>query len=369
MPRKTKNSVDKAVVDNQPSSITKRIQQLVSTKKYEDIEVVGNYLKSDPIAGWVSTGAHLLDMAISFPSGLGLPLPALVEIVGQESSAKSLMAYTILGNIQEQGGWSALIDTEGTFTHDYGRLARLDLNEDLFLYTKAGLLRECFDYIDDIIDQHVALHPDRPLGICLDSFAAATMKEERDNSGETARALQARLISRWLREGLTRRIYGKKIIVIFCNQLRSTMAISPWDPKSDSFGGAALKYYSRVRIKLTRSKILKREEAENPYGIRCNAEIIKNKVAAPYRKASIDMRFSSGIEDYFPVMDFLADHNMLRKSGVYFYWNDKAYYPNALRELLLTSAEDWQQARTMCVEAAYKEWAEALPAEAINKES
>ena len=334
----------------------------------DDVVFISDFLKQDPIVGWVSTGAFLLDCAIGFPYGLGLPMPAIVEIVGQEATLKSATTYAILGNVQRMGGWGNIIDVESSFTHEYGHLAKLAMGPEMLGYTQAARLEDVLRITQRTIDHHFSLAPSMPLAIGIDSLASTTVVEEQETDGYTARAIHARLMAKYLRSGLVSSLYakvsadsgdellGRPLIVIFINQLKATMASNPYAAQLDSFGGRGLKYHARVRIELSRIKVLQDDKDEVSVGIRCKAKILKNKVAQDKREAFFDFRYATGIEDFFPVMDFMKEHKAIAMAGVRFVWRDKSYWPGAFREFLRDNPEEWDELRRQCLLVIGKAW-------------
>lgn len=340
--------------------------------KEEDVTFVSDYLRQDPITGWVSTNSFLLDCALGYPKGYGLPLPSIVEIVGNESSGKSSLAYAVMANIQRMGGWSNLIDAEGMFTREYAMLAGLDLEKDKFGYSQMSRLESCLQTMQRTVERHYALAPDMPLAVTLDSVAGCTVGPEQEamrENGEPARALHARILARSLRSGITNLMYtkvndeghdlliGRPVVMMFINQMKSTMATNPYQQQMDSFGGKGLKYHARVRIQLDRGSMLwDKTKEEAPHGFRCRVKILKNKVASPYREIEFDFNFATGIEDYFPVMDFMDKYGAIEKSGNRFIWKERAYYPNAFRDFLRANPDEWLAMRQQCLLAVEKAW-------------
>ena len=76
---------------------------------------VAYFLDSDEaptnVDGWISTGAAMLDVAISNRPYGGLPVGRITEITGLEQSGKSLLSAHLLAETQKLGGVAVMIDT------------------------------------------------------------------------------------------------------------------------------------------------------------------------------------------------------------------------------------------------------------------
>lgn len=336
--------------------------------KDDDATFVSDYLRQDPITAWVSTNSFLLDCAIGYPKGYGLPMPSIVEIVGSEGTGKSSLAYAVMANIQHMGGWSNLIDAEGMFTREYAMLAGLNMDKSAFGYSQMSLLENCLRTIQRTMERHYAIAPDMPLAITLDSVAGCTVLPEKEaEKGEPARALHARILARALRSGITSQMYtkvsvdddellvGRPAVIMFINQLKSTMATNPYQQQMDSFGGKGLKYHARVRLQLDRSTTIKTQDG-NVAGFRCKVKVLKNKVSSPFREIEFEFRFDGGIEDYLPVMEFMEKYGFLDRSGNRYMWKGKAYYPSGLRDHMRSHPQDWLEMRQQALLSVEKAW-------------
>ena len=373
-PKKTakpkSEKIERSVVSDRSAVASMVLDGLRSDfSKDEDATFVSDYLRQDPITAWVSTNSFLLDCAIGYPKGYGLPMPSIVEIVGSEGTGKSSLAYAVMANTQHMGGWSNLIDAEGMFTREYAMLAGLNMDKSVFGYSQMSLLENCLRTIQRTMERHYAIAPDMPLAIALDSVAGCTVLPEKEaEKGEPARALHARILARALRSGITSQMYtkvlvdddelliGRPAVIMFINQLKSTMATNPYQQQMDSFGGKGLKYHARVRLQLDRSSTIKSANDGSPAGFRCKVKVLKNKVSSPFREIEFEFRFDGGIEDYLPVMEFMEKYGYLDRSGNRYMWKGKAYYPSALRDHMRAHPQEWLEMRQQCLLAVDNAW-------------
>jgi recombination protein RecA len=131
--------------------------------------------------------------------------------------------------------------------------------------------------------------------------------------------LQARLMSHALRK-LSGAISKSKTCVIFINQIREKIGVMFGNPETTP-GGRALKFYASVRIDLRRIAQLKK--GEEAVGNRVRASIVKNKVAAPFRKAEFDIMFDEGISKAGSVLDMAETLEVTKKSGAWILYGEE----------------------------------------------
>ncbi|MBL7155941.1 MAG: DNA recombination/repair protein RecA, partial [Candidatus Omnitrophica bacterium] len=131
--------------------------------------------------------------------------------------------------------------------------------------------------------------------------------------------LQARLMSQALRK-LSGAISKSKTCVIFINQIREKIGVM-WGNPETTPGGRALKFYSSVRIDLRRIASLKK--GEEVVGNRVRAKIVKNKVAAPFRKAEFDIMYDEGISKASDMLDMAETQGIIKKVGTWYAYGEE----------------------------------------------
>ena len=81
------------------------------------------------VEGWVSTGASMLDVAISNRPYGGLPVGRITEITGLEQSGKSLLAAHVIASTQKQDGIAVYIDTESSLDAQFLTAIGVDVDK------------------------------------------------------------------------------------------------------------------------------------------------------------------------------------------------------------------------------------------------
>ncbi|MBI4232291.1 recombinase RecA [Candidatus Peregrinibacteria bacterium] len=252
----------------------------------------------------LTTGSLSLDIATG---GSGVPRGRVVEIFGPESSGKTTLCLTIIANVQKAGGEAAFIDAEHALDPAYAKKIGVDLDKLLLSQPDSG---EQALEIAEILVRSNAVDL-----IVIDSVAALVPKAELEGQmGDQIIGLQARLMSQALRK-LSGTISKSKTCAIFINQLRDKIGGFAFGPSETTSGGRALKFYASMRIDLRRVQTLK--EGETAYGNRVKANIVKNKIAPPFKKAEFDLLFDSGISYEGDLIDLGVEAGVIDKSGTW----------------------------------------------------
>ena len=126
--------------------------------------------------------------------------------------------------------------------------------------------------------------------------------------------LHARLMSQALRK-LTGSIARTNTCIIFINQVREKIGVVFGNPETTT-GGRALKFYSSVRVEVRRIGAIK--DGEVVVGNRTKVKIVKNKVAAPFREAEVDILYGHGISREGDLLDLGATEGVVEKSGAWY---------------------------------------------------
>lgn len=81
-------------------------------------------------------------------------------------------------------------------------------------------------------------------------------------------------------------------------------------------GGRALKFYSSIRIEIRRSEAIK--NGSEIVGNKTNIKVVKNKVAPPFKTATVDVIYGQGISKDGEVLDLATDLEIVEKSGAWY---------------------------------------------------
>jgi recombination protein RecA len=267
------------------------------------------------VPGWVSTGADMLDLAISnIPHG-GLPFGRVVEIVGFESSGKSLLALHIAKSTQAQGGVVVYLDTEASMNRQFATAVGVDISA--MAYSQPDYLEQVYESVDKVIEKVRSVNSDKPVTIIVDTIMATPSKAELEGNFDkegwnTAKAI---INSKAMRK-LTNKVAKEKILLLFLNQLRDKLGVSFGDNSTTS-GGHAIKFHSSVRIRLKQAGQIKGKlnGVEQVIGNKVIATVIKSKIGPPLRKAEFNVYYESGIDNAGSWVQTLDDYDIVKREG------------------------------------------------------
>lgn len=254
-----------------------------------------------------SSGSLSLDIALG--AG-GYPKGRIIEIYGPESSGKTTFALHAIAEVQKNGGRAAFIDAEHALDPLYAKNLGVDINELILSQPDTG--EQALEICDALVKSE-AINI-----IVIDSVAALVPQAEIDGEmGDSHVGLQARLMSQALRK-LSGSINKTKTVAIFINQLREKVGVMFGNPETTP-GGRALKFYASVRLDVRRVEQIK--IGENIIGSKTNVKVVKNKIAPPFKIASVDIMYGEGVSKEGEIVDLGVQTGLIEKSGAWFSYN------------------------------------------------
>ena len=251
-----------------------------------------------------SSGSLVLDLALGV---MGYPKGRIIEIFGPESSGKTTVALHAIAEVQKQGGRAAFIDAEHALDPIYAKKLGVDINELLLSQPDTG--EQALEICEALVRSEAVNI------VVIYSVAALVPQAEIDGDmGDSHVGLQARLMSQALRK-LSGTINKTKTTAIFINQLREKVGVMFGNPETTP-GGRALKFYSTIRLDVRRAESIKNGDAI--VGNKTVIKVVKNKVAPPFKTATVEIMYGQGISKESEIIDLAANANILDKSGAWY---------------------------------------------------
>ena len=251
-----------------------------------------------------STGSLTLDIALGVG---GYPKGRIIEIYGPESSGKTTIALHAIAEVQKAGGTAAFIDAEHALDPVYAK--KLGVNIDELLLSQPDTGEQALEICDALVKSEAVNI------VVIDSVAALVPQAEIEGEmGASHVGLQARLMSQALRK-LSGTISKTKTTAIFINQLREKVGVLFGNPETTP-GGRALKFYSTIRLDVRRGEQIK--SGDSVAGNKTNIKVVKNKVAPPFKSATVDIMYGEGVSHVGELVDLASQIGVIDKSGAWF---------------------------------------------------
>ncbi len=249
----------------------------------------------------IPTGSIGLDWALGVG---GLPKGRIIEIYGPESSGKTTLALHVIAEAQKKGGICAFVDAEHALDPEYAKKLGVKTGELLVSQPDTG--EQALEITESLV------RSGKLDVIVIDSVAALTPKDEIEGEmGAYHVGKQARLMSQALRK-LTAIVAKSNTIVIFINQIRMQIGVMFGNPETTP-GGKALKFYTSVRLDIRRIAQIKK--GDDVIGGRVRVKVVKNKVAAPFKKTEFDLLYNEGISKEGEILSLGENFDIISKAG------------------------------------------------------
>lgn len=292
--------IDGGKVKEKDTALHVAITQLASEFGRESMLSLSNFF-SPRFASVISTGSLKLDLALGIG---GLPKGRMVEIYGKEASGKTTLALHIIREAQKLGGYCAYLDAENAL--DPGLAESIGVNTKNLLLSCPGSAESMLCVVDKLT-QSGSLDV-----IVVDSVAALVPQSELDGdivSGEHG------VLSKIMTKALRRIHYSlcrSKALIVFLNQVR-------YNPRSEGLGrkgevtcgGNALGFYAAMRLRISRTGLLNKNDKVDGIGI-C-VQVLKNKLAPAMKSAELGIRFGRGLQLESEVLELGIEHGLILK--------------------------------------------------------
>jgi recombination protein RecA len=262
---------------------------------------------------FVHSGAKLLDL----PLGGGYVLGRVVNIVGNSSTGKTLLAIEACAQIAIDYPQALVRYREAEAAFDKGYAEALGMPLERVQFWDAEQPFETVEQLFKDLEEFIKSCGKRPGLYVLDSLDALsdTAELNREIDKGSYGTAKAKAMSSMFRQ-LIRKLNQSNICLIIISQLRDRIGFGFGDPNTRA-GGRALDFYATHIIHLHHLKTLNRtiQGVQRKTGIHVKAYVKKNKIAMPFREAEFDILFGYGIDNVTANLDWLMANKRLDKAG------------------------------------------------------
>jgi recombination protein RecA len=305
----------------------------------------------------LSTGCTLLNCIIGFKKG-GWPFGRMVNIIGDKSTGKTLLAEEAIANLFMKvdgeplypGAKAHYRECESAFDPSYAQalgvpVDRIDFGPqgaDTHWQTMEQVLddlRSVLNKFDaEVAEKVQALKKQKagrkkknheleamvikkmPVSLyIIDSLDALSSEVElaRDIHEGSYNLTKQKIFGELCRSEIGR-IKRAKMCLMIISQTRDRIGTMIRGKKYRRHCDKVLDFYSSVVIYLADlGKVVEtRKGIKRPVAIRVKAKADKNKIAMPFRECVFELRFGYGIDDEYACLDYLKEVKRLRDVGL-----------------------------------------------------
>jgi len=276
----------------------------------------------------VPTGSFSLDLE----TGGGYPLGRIVEIYGELSSGKTMLAMKAIAEVQKLKKNVVYIDAEGVFNPDWAAALGVDLKK--LVISKAETAEEMLSVAEACVRS----------GDCgllvVDSVAALMPMDDEEKGFDEKETLgdRARMMNRFIRRihsALNLKESGEipnECLVMLINQTRD--AIGAYGDPTRTTGGKGIGFGASVRIQVRRKDWIKEGsgDKEEVVGQNIHFKVTKSKVYMPYREGNFDFYFKDAygvkkgeIDRIKEVINYGIFYNIIKQAGAFFSFDEHKF--------------------------------------------
>jgi recombination protein RecA len=251
----------------------------------------------------------------------------MYELMGWEGTGKSTICGHVVAECQKKGGVALYIDGEHAVDRKYFQQLGVDTTKMLIAQPSCG--EEGFNIAMEMINSgEIDL-------VIIDSDSSLIPKKVLDGEvGDSSIGRKALLNSNAYPK-LKGALSQHNVCVIVISQYREKIGVMFGNPTTTQ-GGHALKFYSDVRIEVSRSLA---KEGDVTYGNITKLKAIKNKMSPPYRQSHFEIVYGQGIDKVGELMELINEYEIGRKYGKTMTIDEVKYDLQEFRAMLLDNDE------------------------------
>lgn len=267
-------------------------------------------------------GSILLNLACSDRIDGAFALGKVVNLIGDSSSGKTLLALSMFAEMTKLSEFDAHrfiyddaecaceFNIEKLFGRRVAERIEPPFKDEEGNWVPSETVESFYANVQDAIDDS------RPFIYVLDSFDSVTSVDERERGKKLHKAVRndqempgsykvekPRMLSEILRN-IVRGVKNIQSLVVIISQTRDNIGGLGGKTRS---GGKALKFYSSHEIWLAVKKDVK--SRDRIIGVDIKARVTKNKLTGKYRTVDFRLYYDYGVDDLRSCIDFLIAEN------------------------------------------------------------
>ena len=246
--------------------------------------------------------------------GGGWPISRIANIIGDESTGKTLMAIEACANFAEMfpKGNIYYRESESAFDEPYAEALGMPVDRVKFIEPDDFVTVE--DFYADLVKAVRDCQKRDTYGLYIvDSLDALSDNAEQkaDFDAASYNTNKAKQIGKLLRM-CKAEVSKARMCLIIISQTRDRITegfMARFAKKKTRSGGKALDFYASQCLWLSHLNTLNatRAKVKRPVGIRIRAKCEKNKISLPYRTCEFTIRFGQGIDSLASSLDWLEE--------------------------------------------------------------
>ena len=301
----------------------------ILNKKYG----VGSVLALDSKTGGdydvISTGSIGFDH-ITLGVG-GFVKGKLYELMGWEGTGKSTICGHAVAECQKKGGTVLYIDGENAVDKKYFKQLGVDTTKMLIAQPSCG--EEGFNIAMELIQTgEIDL-------VIIDSDSSLIPKKMLDGDVGDSTIGRKALLNSNAYPKLKGALSQHNVCVIVISQYREKIGVMFGNPTTTQ-GGHALKFYSDVRIEVSKSQA---KDGDVIYGNITKVKCTKNKMSPPYRLSQFEIVYGVGIDKLDEMMTLLNEFEIGRKYGKTMTIDGTKYDLDEFKQLVVDNPEFYDE--------------------------
>jgi len=277
--------------------------------------------------GFIQTGSTLLNLALSDNAFGGYPFGKIINLIGDSSAGKSMLALTMLAELCQDKRFDdyELIydDTEVALEFNVSKLFGKRVSERIRRDINSRTIQQWYG-------NHLRMMADnKPFVYITDSFDGLSSEEEKKRGDEIVKKVLSNETedikgsfksekAKWASEAFRNFAEGVEktnSLSLIISQTRDSLNVM-YGPKKTKSGGRALEFWSSHEIWLSKESSIKaKTRNSHTLGQNIIAKVKKNKYTGKLREISFPVYYDYGVDDIKSCINFLVDNKFWGKKG------------------------------------------------------